>query len=368
LATRLMVPGPVTVEDDVLHEMGSPVQVHYGPQWTAIYKETTALLQQVFQTQGDVHILVGSGSAGLDAAVGSMTAPGDTIVIGCNGFFGERLLAIGHGYGLNVVPVEAPFGRPLDPSAFDRALAEHPDAAAVMAIHLETSTTVLNPIQEIAAVARRYDVPFMVDVVSSLGGVPVAMDDWGIDICISASQKCLGAPPGLAPVAVSPRAWAAMERKPQRQHGWYLNLQTWRYYATEWSTWHPYPVTMATNNVLALRAGLHSLLAGGLDQRFQRYRELARYLRDGLRGLGLSLFTAEDEMAPVLTGVRSPDGVPSSQIVSYLFAEHDIRISGGFGEQLRDKIFRIGHMGAAITEADLDAVLEGLVAYLENRS
>ena len=192
MSVRLMVPGPVTVEDDVLHEMGSPVQVHYGPEWTAIYKETTGLLQQVFQTQGDVHIMVGSGSAGLDAAVGSMTAPGDTIIIGCNGFFGERIIAIAQDYGLNVVRVDAPFGRPLDPSAFDRALAQHPDAAAVMLIHLETSTTVINPVQDIAAVAHDYEVPIMVDVVSSLGGVPVKMDEWGLDICISASPEMPG--------------------------------------------------------------------------------------------------------------------------------------------------------------------------------
>jgi alanine-glyoxylate transaminase/serine-glyoxylate transaminase/serine-pyruvate transaminase len=364
LPLRLMIPGPVTVEDDVLHEMGSPVQAHYGPQWTAIYKETTGLLQQVFRTQGDVHILIGSGSAGLDAAVGSMTAPGDTILIGSNGFFGQRLVAIGQAYGLNVVAVEAPFGKPLEPSAFERALAQYPDAAAVVAVHLETSTTVLNPVQDIAAVARRHDVPVLVDAVSSLGGVPLAMDEWGIDVCMSASQKCLGAPPGLAPVAVSPRAWAIMDRKPQRQHGWYLNLQTWRHYAAEWNDWHPYPVTMATNNVLALRAGLRSLLADGLAHRFQRYHDLARRLRDGLRRLGLRLFTSEDQMAPILTAVYSPEGIPSSRIVNYLYAEHEIRISGGFGEELRDKILRIGHMGGAISEADIDAVLEGLAAFL----
>ncbi len=362
---RLMIPGPVSVEDDVLHAMGSPVQAHYGPQWTAIYKETISLLRQVFRTEGDIHILIGSGSAGLDAAVGSMTAPGDTILIGSNGFFGQRLVAIGQAYGLNVVAVEAPFGTPLEPDGFARALAHHPDAAAVVAVHLETSTTVLNPVQDIAAIARRYNVPVIVDAVSSLGGVPLAMDEWGIDICMSASQKCLGAPPGLAPIAISPRAWAIMDSKPQRHHGWYLNLQTWRHYAAEWNDWHPYPVTMATNNVLALRAGLQSLLAEGLDHRFQRYHDLARRLRDGIRELGLRLYAPEDKIAPILTAVYSPDGVPSSQIVNYLAANHEIRISGGFGEELRDKIFRIGHMGGAITGADIDAVLTGLAAFLK---
>jgi alanine-glyoxylate transaminase/serine-glyoxylate transaminase/serine-pyruvate transaminase len=234
-------------------------------------------------------------------------------------------------------------------------------------VHLETSTTVLNPVQEIVAIAGHYNVPAIVDAVSSLGGVPLAMDEWGIDICISASQKCLGAPPGLAPVAISPRAWAIMDSKPHRQHGWYLNLQTWRHYAAEWNSWHPYPVTMATNNVLALRAGLRSLLADGLDRRFQRYYDLARRLRDGIQGLGLKLYAPEETIAPILTAVRSPEGIPSSQIVSYLYEQHGIRISGGFGEQLRDKIFRIGHMGGAITEADIDAVLEGLSAFLESR-
>ena len=125
---------------------------------------------------------------------------------------------------------------------------------------------------------------------------------------------------------------------------------------------------MAVNNVLALRAGLRSLLDEGLDHRFQHYRDLARHLRDGLARLGLELFVSEEEMAPVLTGIRSPAGIPSSQIVSYLFAEHEIRISGGFGEQLHDKMFRVGHMGAAITEADLDAVLAGLAAFLSKNS
>lgn len=362
---RLMIPGPVTVEDDVLQAIGSPVQAHYGPQWAAIYHETTGLLRQVFRTQGDVHILIGSGSAGLDAAIGSMTAPGDTLVIGSNGFFGQRLLAIGQSYGLNVVPVEAPFGLPLDPSDVDDALTRHPEAVAVMVIHLETSTAVLNPVKDIAAVARQHNVAMMVDAVSSLGGVPLAIDDWGIDICVTASQKCLGAPPGLAPVAVSPHAWAIMDSKPQRQHGWYLNLQTWRYYGAEWHDWHPFPVTMATNNVLALRAGLQSLLADGLEARLQRYRDLSYRLRDGLRRLGLRLYAPEHLTAPILTAVCSPQGTPSSQIVNYLLAEHEIRVSGGFGEQLVDKIFRIGHMGGAITEADIDAVLAGLAAFLK---
>jgi alanine-glyoxylate transaminase/serine-glyoxylate transaminase/serine-pyruvate transaminase len=360
-----MIPGPVTVEDDVLHEMGGPVQVHYGPQFTAIYHETVGLLQRVFKTQGDVHILVGSGSAGVDAAVGSLMAPGEKILVGCNGYFGQRLVDICKLYGLTVAVVEAPYGKPLAPGDFADALAQQPDIGALALVHLETSTTVLNPLAEIAGIARRHHIPLIVDAISSLGGVPLAMDELEIDVCVGASQKCLGAPPGLAPVAVSARAWEIMRARPQRNHGWYLNLQVWQEHKEAWADWHPFPVTMATNNVLALRAGLQSLLAEGLDARFERYARLAARLREGLRQLGLKLFAADEQSSPLLTGVCSPEGVSSGEIVRYLYEEHRIKVAGGMGAELRERIFRIGHMGATISEADIDGVLSGLAAYLK---
>jgi alanine-glyoxylate transaminase/serine-glyoxylate transaminase/serine-pyruvate transaminase len=364
---RLMIPGPVTVEEEVLREMGTPVQAHYGHEWTAVYNETRELLKDVFRTQGDVHILVGSGSAGLDAAIGSMAAPGETIVVGRNGFFGQRLVEIGRHYALNVVTVDATPGEALDPSAVDDALARHPEAAALAVVCLETSTTVVNPIAGISAVARRHNRPLIVDAVSSLGGVPLEMDEWGIDICISASQKCLGAPPGLAPVAVSPRAWEVMASKPRRGHGWYLNLENWQRYADSWGDWHPYPVTMPTSNVLALRAGLRSLLAEGLEARIRRYTSLALRLREGVRRLGLRPFTPDDSLAPVLTAVYAPEGVRSNEIVRYLLEAHQIKISGGLGPELGERIFRIGHMGGVVGEADIDAVLEALAAFLQRQ-
>lgn len=359
-----MIPGPVSVEDEVLHEMGSPVQAHYGPEWTAIYNETVGLLKQVFKTQGDVHILVGSGSAGVDAAIGSMTLPGDAIVVGSNGFFGDRLAEICQEYSLNLHEVRSPRGEPLNPADFADALRRYPEAAAVSVVHLETSTAVVNPVDEIAAVARAHSVPVIVDVISSLGGVPLETDAWGIDVCIGASQKCLGAPPGLAPIAVSPRAWEVMQSKPRRGHGWYLNLQTWRRFAEMWAGWHPFPVTMPTNNVLALRAGLRSLLAEGVQPRIQRYRGLALRLRHGLRRMRLEPFTPDERLAPVLTAVWGPEGIPTGKIVQYLLDSHGIKIAGGLGEGLSDRVFRVGHMGAKVCEADIDAVLEALGDFL----
>jgi alanine-glyoxylate transaminase/serine-glyoxylate transaminase/serine-pyruvate transaminase len=362
---RLMVPGPVTVEEEVLREMGAPVQIHYGPEWASVYAETRELLKDVFRAQGDVHILVGSGSAGLDAAIGSLLASGEKIIVGRNGFFGQRLVEICRHYALQAIAVNAAPGEPLDPSAINDALLRHPDAAALAVVCLETSTTVVNPIAEISAVARGHNLPVIVDAVSSLGGVPLEMDEWGIDICVSASQKCLGAPPGLAPVAISPLAWEVIKSKPQRGHGWYLNLENWQSHAESWSDWHPYPVTMPTNSVLALRAGLRSLLAEGLEARIRRYTSLALRLRNGVRRLGLRPFTPDDSLAPVLTAVYAPDGIPSGEIVRYLLEAHNIKISAGLDPELKERIFRIGHMGGVVGEADIDAVLEALATFLQ---
>jgi alanine-glyoxylate transaminase/serine-glyoxylate transaminase/serine-pyruvate transaminase len=362
-----MIPGPVAVEENVLREMGSPVRAHYGAEWLAIYKETIDLLKQVYKTRSDVHILVGSGSAGLDAAIGSLTASGEKVIVGVNGFFGERLCEICREYGLNIVPVDSPLGQPLDPAAFAKAFDHHPDVAAVTLVHLETATTIVNPVAEVALEANKRQVPIIVDAVSSLGGVPLEFDEWKIDICVSASQKCLGAPPGLASIAISQRAWEVMDAKPQRNHGWYLNLQTWHRYAEDWAGWHPYPVTLATNNILALRAGLRSLLADGVEKRIESYTKLALRLRAGVRKLGLQPFTPDDQLAPVVTAIYGPTGVPTGEIVDYFLDEHDIKISGGLGEGLKDRIFRVGHMGKMINEADIDAVLDGLAQFLISR-
>jgi alanine-glyoxylate transaminase/serine-glyoxylate transaminase/serine-pyruvate transaminase len=364
VSIKLMIPGPVSVSEDVLCEMGRPVRAHYGAEWTAIYKETASLLKHVFKTGGDVHILVGSGTAGVDAAIGSVTLPGEKVIIGKNGFFGERVCHIAREYGLELVEVEVPLGRPLDPELFTQAMDKHPDAGAIAVVHLETSTTIVNPVREISSQARERNIPVIVDAVSSLGGMPLDMDGWGIDICVSASQKCLGAPPGLAPVAVSKNAWKIMKSKPNRGHGFYLNLETWRQYADEWGEWHPFPVTMATNNVLALRAGVRELLNRGVDPTIERYISLALRFREGVRQLGLEPYTSDDQLCPIVTAVYGPAGVPTSEIVQFLLDKHNIKIAGGLGEGLKDRVFRVGHMGAKITVEDIDDVLNALSDFM----
>lgn len=365
MALKLMIPGPVSVEDDVLFQMGQPVRPHYGAEWTADYNETRDLLKQVFKTEGDVHILSGSGSAAIDAAIGSLTTTGERVVVGINGYFGDRLEEICAGYGLEVTRIPAPLGEQLDPESFREAFDSNPRPGLVTLVALETATAVVNPVREIAGLANEYGVPVVVDAVSGLGGVPLSMDEWGIDIVASASQKCLGAPPGLGPIAISPRAWKIMESKPDRAHGWYLNLETWRRFADEWGQWHPHPVTVATNNIYALRTGLRTLLEEGVDRRIERYTEMAMSLRNGVRALGMEPLTPDDQLAPVLTAVFAPEGVVIGELLRYLREEHNIMISGGLGEALKDRVFRVGHMGPTISANDIDDVLGALRAFLE---
>lgn len=357
-----MIPGPIQPEDEVMEAMGKPVQAHYGKQWTAFYNETVQDLKRVFRTEGDVHILVGSGSTGIDACLGSALSSGESLLVGINGFFGERLRSIAENYGLKVIPVECAPGTPLQVSDFEAALDQHPEAKAAAVVHLETSTTILNPIEDIGRMSRRRGLLFFVDAVSSLGGVPLLMDEWGIDLCASASQKCLGAPPGLSPVAIGKRGWEAIDRNPNKGHGWYLNLRTWRQYSIEWGDWHPFPISIATNNVVALHTSLKSLLAEGVANRLRRYHDMALRLRAGLRSIGMPPFTPDDQMAPVLTAAYGPPGIPTSQIVDYLYEKHCIKIAGGLGK-LKDKVFRVGHMSPRIIDKDIDDVLEALAEF-----
>ena len=356
-----MIPGPVPLSDSAAEALAAPVQAHYGPAWVSVHDETLGLLRQVFAAEGDILLLVGSGSAGLDAAIGSLLAPGETALVGVNGYFGKRLAAIARAHGADVVEVTAEWGEPLATEAFESAVRQHPEAKAIVAAHVETSTGVVNPVHDIARLANAQGVPVMADAISSLGGVEFAMEAWGVDVCVSASQKCLGGPAGLAPVAVGPRGWAAIEKRLAAAPGpgWYLNLQTWREFAQSQKEWHPFPVTMPTHAVLSLRAGLRALLAEGLPNRLRRYRTLAARLRAGLQELGFQPLAADACAAPVVTAARSLPGIPSGRVVEFLERAHGLKIAGGLGP-LQHTIFRVGHMAPSVGERDIDDVLAAL--------
>jgi len=356
---KLMIPGPVSVSPEVLQAISQPVVPHYGDNFIHFYNETLDLLKVVFKTNQDMFLFVGSGTAGIDACVGSSLATGEKIIVGSNGFFGDRLIWIAEGNGLNVVPVRTNLGSVLDPTAFLQAVQDHPDTKAILVVHLETSTTIINPIEEIASIARENDLLMIVDAVSSVGGVPLKFDEWGLDMVATSINKCLGAPPGLSPIAVSQRAWKSINALPSKNHGWYSDLRTWKKYATEWADWHPTPVTMPVNNIAALNVALKQLMEEGIENRYQRYRNLATQLRQGLTSIGMPPMTPDHMLNPVLTAAYGPEGIPTSQIVNYLAKKHKIIISGGLGE-LKDKTFRIGHMSPVVNTDDINLVIHAL--------
>jgi alanine-glyoxylate transaminase/serine-glyoxylate transaminase/serine-pyruvate transaminase len=339
--------------------MGRPLIAHYGAEWVELYNETTAGLQRLFATTGTVFVFVGSGTTCLDAGANALLKPGDTAIVGVNGFFGERLVAIAESYGARVVPVDAEWGTAFEPGAFAAALDAKPDAAAVLVVHNETSTGVLNPVEEIAATVRGRDVPLMVDAITSLGGERFVMDGWGIDIAVTASQKCLGAPPGLGAIAVSDRAWSLMEKRPPV--GFMANLLVWRDYKEKWSDWHPFPATMAVGNVRALRRCVLRILEQGIDVRIEQHAGAARFVRERLRATGFDLPVGDAEASHAVTLVRCPPGQDSPDLIGWLKDKHGIQIANALGK-FKDRCFRIGHMGEVGTKKE---TLEPLLAAIE---
>lgn len=349
---KLMIPGPVEVSENSLTAMGSQVVAHYGEEWTRIYNETVELTRQVFQTENEhLFLIPGSGSAGLDAALGSTVEGNRPTLIPINGWFGERLYSVALTHSTEVKTLNFDPGKRIDVNKVNDYLGNNKEVKVLAATQCETSTGVKNPIKDLGKVCNDHDVFLIVDAVSSLGGTQLKTDDWNVDICVSASQKGLEAPPGIAPVSVSLRAWDLIDNTPDP--GWYLNLKTWRKYATEWSDWHPFPVTMAVNNVLALRESLESILDEGLEARFARHREIADFLRNSFRNLGFELLVEEDYYSTMVTAVLRDSRFTVDDLKNYLEKERSIKIAGSLGD-LEGKVFRIGHMGPTAT---YDAVL-----------
>jgi len=352
---RLMIPGPIELDPEVLAVMADPLVAHYGKEWTAFYKETTGLLQKIFQTDGDVFLLPGSGSAGLDSVLGSTLFPNGKLLIPQNGFFGERLEEIARSYTANVNTIKFPLGQAIDLGTIEKTL-QGGNFDAVACVHCETSTGVLNPIQELAGICRSHGILFIVDAVSSLAIEPLKMDAWGIDICVSASQKGLEAPPGLCLVAVGERAWERINKF--RTPGWYLNLKVWKEYAEKWGNWHPHPVTQPVNNIKALRVGVERILKEGIDKRFERHLKVTQLLRKGLREIGFSLYVADEIASHGVTSVSGPEGKVDA-LLAYMRNQEGILLAGSLGS-LKGKVFRIGHMGPNADTETMNTVLSAL--------
>ncbi len=350
MSYKLLIPGPVDIDDDVLQALGGAVTPHYGLEWGVMHTETVAGLRKIFRTAGAVYMIPGSGSVGTDAAVGNLLAPGQRVLVCANGYFGDRLVEIAEGYQLEVVRVDAVWGTAIAVddvrAAFERS--GHIDALAI--VHVETSTGVINPVREIAAVAQAHGAAVLVDAITGLGGAELAVDDWGIDICISATQKSIAAPAGLSLVAVSDRGWARINAR-VKSHGpvrigWYSDFKHWQEYANEVPAFHPHPVTMPPGNVRALHVQVRKILAMGLDAYIARHASAAARFRAGLAERGLAMYVTGAAAAPMLTLVALPAGADQRGLITRLRTEHGLLCSGGFGA-MDGKVIRVGHMGKA---------------------
>ena len=348
----LMGPGPSNPYPEVLEAMGRPLLGHLDPEFLALMDETCERLRAVFRTGNRLTLPVsGTGSAGMEAAFVNVVSPGDTVVVGVNGVFGERMCDVASRCRAEVVRVEEEWGRAIDPQ---RLLGAHPSPSVVAVVHAETSTGVRNDVETLGVACRDRDALLLVDFVTSLGGIEVDVDAWGVDLAYSGTQKCLGIPPGLAPLTVSDRA---RSRLVERSQSWYLDLaMIARYLDAATRTYHhTAPISM----IYGLHAGLGVLLEEGLRAAWTRHEENGRELQTGLEKLGFRLFAQEGHRLPELTTAWVPEGIDEAAVRRRLLADYGIEIGGGLG-QFAGKVWRIGLMGHTSRRRNVTLLLAAL--------
>jgi alanine-glyoxylate transaminase / serine-glyoxylate transaminase / serine-pyruvate transaminase len=353
----LLGPGPSNVHPRVLQAMLSPMLGHLDPDFWPVLDQVRDMLRLVLGTTHNWTLpLSATGTAGMEAAFCNVVEPGDRVVIVVNGFFGGRMVEIASRCGADVQRIEVPWGKPVLPELVEQALSTQGQVKAVGVVHAETSTGVLSPLQEIAQVVHHHDALLIVDAVTSLGGIELCMDEWDLDICYGASQKCLGAPPGLAPISLGPRAVEVVTHRQSPVQSLYLDLVTLEDY---WSERRRYHHTAPILMLYALREALRLLMEEGVQQRWQRHAHTAAGLRAGLAALELELFADPAYRLDPLTTIVVPDQVDAAQVQRQLYQDYNIEIGGGLGA-LQGKIWRIGLMGDSCRASNVLLVLAAL--------
>ena len=333
-----MTPGPTPVPPEVLAALAEPVVHHRGRDFRETYERCLARLRDVYRTEHDVLLFTSSGTGAFESSVANLTSPGDRALVVSAGSFGERWAAMTKAFGADLVHLRLEWGETPEPEDLRSALAAAGDVRVVYLVHSETSTGVVADVQALTAVAKDAGALVVVDAVSSLGAVPVETDAWGIDVVVSGSQKALMCPPGLAFASVSPAALAAAAHatSPRFVYDW----ERTRVAQTKLDA----PFTPAVSLVRALDVALGMLLDEGLEAAFVRHARLGRACREGVKAMGLELFSPDEDRSAVVTAIRAPDGVDATRVVAELRERFGITIANGQGE-LKGKIFRIGHIG-----------------------
>ncbi len=349
---QLRIPGPTPCPPQALEAMGQQMINHRGAEFGKMLNSITQRLKQAFQTSGDVFLLTGSGTGGLEAAVVNTLSPGDKVLALANGFFGDRFAEIAEMYGAEVIRLSFEWGKPVSPDAVDKALRKEGSIKAVLVTHNETSTGVTNELEEISSVVKRFDKLLLVDAVSSLGCINLPTDDWHCDVVVTGSQKGWMVPPGLAMVSVSEKAWRAHAHAKMPRYYWDFSK------AKDFLQNNQTPWTPAISVFCALDVTLDLMLSEGLDNVFARHARVAQMTRNGVKSLGLPIFPDEKCASNTVTAVNATDKIDVPRLIQLLQKEYEVIIAGG-QEKLSGKILRIGHLGL-VYEKDIKLVLEAL--------
>ena len=357
----LLGPGPSTVHPRVLQALSLPVMGHLDPAFFQVMDDVCEMLRMVFHTTNSMTVPISStGTGAMETACANIIEPGDSMLVCRNGYFGIRLADIAERCGATVHVMDTPWGKAVDPQMLKDELKKHPGLKAVGVIHAETSTGVLSDMKELVDVIHESGALAIVDAVTSLGGHEVRMDDWGIDVCYSATQKCLGAPPGLAPISLSPAAMDVVAKRPSKVQSFYFNLKDLEAY---WNQTRAYHHTSPINMTYALREALRMMMEEGQENRINRHARVAAALRAGAEALGLSLLAEEGHRLNPLTTLSIPEGIEDAKVRRALLNDYDIEIGGGLGE-FAGKAWRVGLMGESARERNVFALLSALETIL----
>ena len=359
----LMGPGPSDVPPRVLQAMSSPCIGHLDPYFLSIMVETQRLLRFLFQTENALTIPVsGTGSAGMETCFVNLVEPGDEVVVCVNGLFGTRMSDIVNRLGATLIRVDAEWGKTIDPEDVRKAVKDkNPKLLAV--VHAETSTGVCQPLEDIARIAHESGSLFLVDTVTSLGGIEVALDRMGIDAVYSGTQKCISCPPGLSPISLSPAAMKVLENRKSPVVSWYLDMSMVSSY---WGAERKYHHTAPINMIYGLREALRIIAEEGLTARFARHQLNHTALVAGVEAMGLSMLVQENERLPMLNSVLIPEGADDLKVRKALLNELGIEIGGGLGD-LAGKIWRVGLMGHSSCRRNVFLFLSGMETILKSQ-
>jgi aspartate aminotransferase-like enzyme len=339
----LMTPGPTIVDERVRQAMARPiVNPDLDMDFFDLYRDLCCRLGSLMGTNNDVLILSGEGLLGLESAVISLVEPGDKVLCVANGHFGEGFGEFVQIAGGQPIYLSGPYDRILTSTDVEKVLQQHPDIRLATIVHCETPSGLLNPVADLIEPLKERGILSIVDAVSSIGGENVAADTWGIDVVLGASQKALSAPPGLALISISPRAWERMEKRRSPIRSYYLNLVKWR---DMWLNNSVFPYTPSISDIYALDAAVDILTHEGLDNAINRHFRLAEATRNALRAAGLTIFPQPDAAANTVTAFCIPEGVDDESFRENLWQDHGVMLAGSWGK-LASKVWRIGHMGS----------------------